>query len=232
MKIGVMQPYFLPYLGYWQLIDAVDEYVVYDDVNYIKRGWINRNYILLNGKKYMIHLKVKNASQNRLIKDTQLVQSKKDTKTLLLTLEHAYHKAPYYDQVFPILERILTFDSDMLSVVLVNQIDEICQYLGIRTKIILSSEIEKDNGKKGEEKIIEICKRRNANYYINAIGGQALYHKAEFEKNEIELRFLKMHQIIYKQFNDVYKESLSIVDVLMFNEIEKIKEYLKNYELI
>jgi hypothetical protein len=231
MKIGVMQPYFFPYIGYWQLLNTVDEYVIFDDVNYIKKGWINRNNILLNGKSKRINLHIKDASQNRLIKDTKLAQTDEDNKILLEVLKQSYHKAPYYEQVIYLVKEILDYKTDNLSEYLTNQIIQVCNYLDIRTKILLSSDIEKDNSLKGEEKIIEICKKRNADTYINAIGGKELYQHERFRKENMELKFLKTRNVNYKQFDNEFVPYLSIIDVMMFNEKEQIKELLDNYEL-
>ena len=152
MKLGIMQPYFFPYIGYWQLINCVDEFVIYDDVNYIKKGWINRNRILFNGEPKQINLKIKNASQNKLIKDTRLAQTTKDSQELLLLLKQSYRKAPYFDSVYGMLEQLLINEYSVLSECLSFILKEVCAYLGIKTKRILSSEIEKNDQLKGEEK--------------------------------------------------------------------------------
>jgi hypothetical protein len=231
MKIGIMQPYFFPYIGYWQLLNAVDEYVIFDDVNYIKRGWINRNNILLNGEPKRINLHIKDASQNRLIKDTKLAQTDEDNKILLEVLKQSYHKAPYYEQVIYLVKEILDYKTDNLSEYLTNQIIQVCNYLDIRTKILLSSDIEKDNSLKGEEKIIEICKKRNADTYINAIGGKELYHDEHFKKENMELKFLKTGDVHYKMFDYEFVPSLSIIDVMMFNSVDEVTTLLENYRL-
>jgi hypothetical protein len=231
MKIGIMQPYFFPYIGYWQLINAVDEYIIFDDVNYIKRGWINRNSILLNGAAKQINLHIKDASQNRLIKDTELAQTREDDRVLLEIIKHGYCKAQYYSQVRNLLEDILNCRSLCLSEYLTNQIIQVCKYLNIKTKILLSSDIEKDNELKSEKKIIEICKKRNADMYINAIGGKELYCYEHFKKENIELKFLKTGDINYKQFDNEFVPHLSIIDVLMFNSVDEVAALLNNYQL-
>lgn len=226
-----MQPYFFPYIGYWQLTNLVDEYIIYDDVNYIQRGWINRNNILVNGMSNRINLHIKDASQNRLIKDTIVMQSEKDTKKLLATIKCNYKRAPYFEQVYELVERILTCEYTVLSEYLAHQIKCVCNFLGIQTKLILSSEIDKDSTLKGEDKIIDICKRRSADCYINAIGGKELYNSHNFAKNGIELRFLKTGEITYKQFSNPFVPNLSIIDVMMFNSVEQIKDLLQVYTL-
>lgn len=231
MKVGIMQPYFFPYIGYWQLINLVDEYIIYDDVNYIKRGWINRNNILLNGQSKMVNLHIRDASQNRLIRDTQLAQTKEDTRKLLATIVQCYRKAPYFDVVYELLENIMNYEDKCLSEYLAYQLQEVCRYLNIQTRLLRSSEIEKDTSLKGEEKIIEICKKRHANSYINASGGKELYHHKNFMEKGMELKFLRTGNVCYKQFDNDFVPNLSIIDVMMFNSVEKIGELLQQYSL-
>lgn len=232
MKIGIMQPYFLPYIGYWQLLNAVDKYIIYDDVNYINRGWINRNRILLNSKDKMITLSLKEVSQNKLIKEIELLNNEKEREKLLKTISQSYKKAPFYDEVYPLIEEILNFKEINLGKFLENSIKKIIEYLEINTTILISSEIEKDNMLKGKNKILDICKNLGASEYYNAIGGQELYSYEEFNKEEIKLKFLKSGNIEYRQFKNEFIPNLSIIDVMMFNSKEKIKEFLNNYTLI
>ena len=232
MKIGIMQPYFLPYIGYWQLLNAVDKYIIYDDVNYINRGWINRNRILLNSKDKMITLSLKEVSQNKLIKEIELLNNEKEREKLLKTISQSYKKAPFYDEVYPLIEEILNFKEINLGKFLENSIKKIIEYLEINTTILISSEIEKDNMLKGKNKILDICKNLGASEYYNAIGGQELYSYEEFNKEGIKLKFLKSGNIEYKQFKNEFIPNLSIIDIMMFNSKEKIKEFLNNYTLI
>lgn len=231
MKIGIMQPYFFPYIGYWQMINLVDEYVIYDDVNYIKRGWMNRNQILLNGAAGRINLHIRDASQNRLILDTKVAQTEEDNRKLLATIAQSYQKAPCFEPVYALIKKILEYPEQSLSRYLENQIREICQYLEINTRLIRSSDIKKEPSLKGEEKIIAICKELGADSYINAIGGRELYHQARFEKEKITLHFLKTGEIKYRQFEQQFVPSLSIIDVMMFNEVDQIKKFLDKFTL-
>ena len=231
MKLGIMQPYFFPYIGYWQLMNAVDKYIIYDDVNFIKRGWINRNQILCEGKKKWINLPIQKMSQNKLIKDTYIVENREDIKKLLRTIEYAYKKAPNFEQVYELMQEILSYENNNLAHFLFHHHKCICSYLGIHTELILSSDIEKNLSKKGEEKILDICEREGATTYINAIGGKELYKKEHFNQKNIQLEFLNTNDIQYKQYNNDFISGLSIIDVAMFNDVNKIKEYLYDYEL-
>jgi len=224
-----MQPYFFPYIGYWQLINAVDTFIIYDDVNFIKQGYINRNSILQGQSSQRITLQLIGSSSNVLIKD---IKVGKNCKKLLKTIEQSYQKAPHFEMVFPLVKNILEAEEINLAKFLGNSLQNICNYLEIDTKIIYSSDIEKDNTLKGQDKILSICQNLKASKYINAIGGQELYSKEQFQKNNIELNFLQTEFTEYKQLTNDFIPYLSIIDILMFNSIDEVKVMLQRYELV
>ncbi|MEK8180240.1 WbqC family protein [Flavobacterium buctense] len=232
MKAAIMQPYFFPYIGYFQLLNAVDTFVVYDDVNFIKKGWINRNNILVNEKPYLFTVALKSASQNKLINEIELDDHSNWRTALLKTIHLAYGKAPFFGQVFPLIRDIIEQKGTNLSEWIVYSLQKISSYLSIETKIIISSEIEKDNSLKGQDKIIEICKKLDATHYINALGGLALYDKSTFSANQMTLQFIQSHPIVYTQFKNAFVPHLSVIDVMMFNAPEKVRQLLDQYELI
>lgn len=232
MKIGIMQPYFLPYIGYWQLMNAVDKYIVYDDVNYIKRGWINRNRILVNGAPKYINILVDDASQNKNINETRVFNDLKYIDKCLRMIELSYKKAPYFVEVFPLVESILRCGEENIVAYLMNSFKIICRYLDIKTELILSSKVDKDCSLRGQDKILAICESLNADQYYNAIGGQALYSFRAFEERGIKLSFIQPDNIVYKQFGNEFYCNLSILDVMMFNPQDQIREMLKCYTLI
>lgn len=229
MKLGIMQPYFFPYIGYWQLLNYVDTYVVYDDVNYIKRGWINRNFILANGNKTLLTLQLKKASQNKLINEIEIGDN---FNKKLKTISQAYSKAPFFDSIFPIIESLFMSSESNLAFFLFESIKKISEYLEIKTSILLSSSLQKDDSLSGQDKIVNICQKLEADTYVNAIGGQDLYSKNIFLENNIKLDFLKSNSIEYPQFNNEFIANLSMIDVLMFNSPGQIKEYLSRFELV
>lgn len=231
MKLGIMQPYFFPYIGYWQLINAVDEYVVYDDVNYIKGGWINRNNILLNHAKHLITLPLEEASSFKLINEISITKNEVLKKKLIKTIQSAYLKAPYFKTIMSIIESLI-LDNSNIAKLNYNIILAVKEYLNIETEILLSSNIEKNNDLKAQDKVIHIAHILGASEYINAIGGQELYSKEEFAQNNIQLNFIKTNEIKYKQFNNEFVPNLSIIDVMMFDSPERIKEMLDDYELL
>lgn len=233
MKVAIMQPYLFPYIGYWQLINAVDTFVLLDDVNFIKSGYINRNRILINGQAYMFSVPIRNASQNCMIKDTKLSFDAKERRKFLTRLENSYKKAPYYQMVISYLEKIITNDTDDLTEYIKYSIEEIIRFLKIETSVLRSSEISKDNSLKGQDRIIDICKCLKADIYINACGGRILYQREAFKAQNLELLFLdtKMDGVKYHQFRNDFVEKLSIIDVMMFNSGQEIQKFLQEYDL-
>lgn len=228
MKIGIMQPYFFPYIGYFQLIAAVDRFVIYDDVNYIKGGWINRNNILSNGKKQLITLQALGASSNKLINEVQVGSNH---RKLLKTIKQAYSKAPYFDTVYPLLESCFACEERCIARFLSYSITKVCAYLEISTEILISSTIHYIKRLRGSEKIIALCQRLGGDTYINSIGGKVLYDKQSFKKEGLDLFFLKTGEIKYSQVANEFVPFLSIIDVMMFNSIEEIQLLLRGHEL-
>ena len=233
MKLGIMQPYFFPYIGYWQLIHAVDTYVIYDDVSFIKNGWINRNRLLINHEPRYFNLPICGAGSFVTIKEVDLSGDRKAFQKLLRTVEMAYKKAPYFGEIMPLIEKIICFEAVKMIDFLEYHIREIAGFLDMNTKILLSSrDVVKDGNLKAHFKVLDICKNLHASEYYNAIGGQELYDKKFFSDNQVQLSFLKTGEIRYKQYRDEFFPNLSIVDVLMFCGKDGTKKHLENYTLI
>ncbi|MEZ4900814.1 MAG: WbqC family protein [Spirosomataceae bacterium] len=232
MRLAIMQPYFMPYIGYLQLINAVDKFVLYDDVNYINKGWINRNRLLVNGQEYLFTIPLKEASQNKLICEIHLSTDPKWQGKLLKTIEQAYKKAPFYSTVSPVIEKIINFESDLLGEWISASFVELATYLDIHTEIVPSSRIYQNTHLKAQDRILDICKQEAANHYINPIGGTELYDKVIFEQSGILLNFIRSKGIVYPQFKNEFVPWLSIVDLMMFNDISTIQFFLNEYELV
>ena len=227
MKIAIMQPYFLPYIGYFQLMNAVDTFVVYDNIKYTKKGWINRNRILVNGKDEYISLPLKSGSDYLHVNQRELSASfDDDRKKLLRVVAHAYRKAPYFDIAYSLLTDILNDSSQNLFEFLYHSLQTVHGYLGLRTELLISSSVPANHDLKSQDRVISICKALHATEYINPPGGVDLYTEDAFSANNIQLRFLQTGGIEYQQFNNVFVSNLSILDVMMFNSREKIQEYL------
>lgn len=231
MKLAIMQPYLFPYIGYFQLINTVDKFVIYDDVNFINKGWINKNIILVNCKPHTFTVPLKNASQNELIKNLKLAIDDKWKTKFIRMLELSYKKAPYFNKTFDIVENVINTKSTFLIDWHLKSFALIKGYLEIKTIFVETSTQYKNQNLKGQERIIDICLKEKADNYINSIGGQDLYDDQSFIDNKIKLYFLKSDLITYKQYNSEFVPWLSIIDVLMFNGVKKINELLGGYSL-
>lgn len=232
MKIGVMQPYFYPYLGYWQLMNHVDEYIIYDDVNYIKGGWISRNRIKLNGAPVYFGISVKKASPNRRIQEHEICMSDSDKEHLLMKVKLAYGKAPYFNDIYELFKDTVSCEKTNLAEYLNNSIRRIADYLGITTRISSASEEKLDHSKRAQERIMAICRLKGGTEYINAIGGKELYDRQLFHEAGIKLGFLKMDEgIVYPQGKGPFIPSLSILDVLMYNGRDETRALLNRYSI-
>ena len=226
MKLGIMQPYFMPYIGYFQLMKAVDKYVVYDDVNYIKGGWANRNHILINGEKEMFTVTLQKASQNKLFNEIVIGD---DFKKLMKTLQMNYSRAINFDQTMVLMERIISFPNKQLAVFIANSFREILSYL---SEILKSAEIPKYNSLRGKDKIIQICEILGADTYYNAVGGKNLYDQEEFREHGITLNFVDSLPQVYSQLHTrEFVSGLSMVDVLMNNTKDEVNRLLDSFQL-
>lgn len=232
MVLAIMQPYFLPYIGYFQLLNTVDKFVLYDDVNFITRGYINRNNLLVGGKPSLFTIPLKDASQNKLIREVQLADDNAWRKKLLKTVEQSYRKAPYFGQVYPLFEDMLCAESSHIGEFCHYAISRVCEYLEIKTKIVPSSTIYENAELKKQDRILDICLREKATHYINPQGGMELYDKETFNNNGIKLSFLKANLTPYTQFKEPFVTGLSILDVLMFNSIAETHTLLNSFELV
>ena len=230
MILAANQPYFFPYLGWWQLLKASDLFLISDDYNFIKRGWINRNRILVNGKVMYFRVEVKGQSSFKLIKDLEIIPPDKEEK--LKTLDVAYHKAPCFKDGIALAERVLSCPERGLAAFLENSIREVRDYLGITTPLGRTSDLPGNSLLKREERIYDFCARTGADTYINAIGGTALYNPDEFAASGIKLLFLKSGLPEYPQFASPFVRGLSILDAIMFNSREELSVMLDDYTLI
>jgi len=231
MKVAIMQPYFFPYIGYFQLINAVDEFIIYDNIQFTKKGWINRNRILVNGSDIYITLPLKKDSDYLDIKARFLSDDwPNERKKILNRITESYRKAPQFNFVYHIIENILMHDEKNLFSFIFNSLRQINQYLDIKTPLIVSSSIPINHDLKAGNKVIELCKARKASTYINPIGGVELYSKEEFKNEGFELQFLKANNTTYPQFKNDFVPFLSIIDVMMFNSKKDFKSMLQSFK--
>lgn len=234
MKIAVMQPYLFPYIGYFQMIKAVDKFVFYDDVNFIKKGWINRNRILNNGKDLVFTVPISSISQNVLINKSEirLIEYHSWKEKFFKTITYNYKKAPFYSDVFPMIQKVLNSDFQIISQLAILSVTAVSDYLQLDTEFIIASESYNNKELERQQRLIYICKQESAIQYINAIGGQSLYSKEAFANEGVSLNFIQSLPCEYKQFDDSFVPWLSIIDVLMFNSVDAVKQLLNQYELV
>ena len=217
-----MQPYFFPYIGYFQLIDSVDTYVNLDHVSFMKRSYMTRNVLKNNTP---INVKVWGASQNKKCNEIYVNFENNYISNFFKTLENLYSKESNYDAIFNniILSEFINREVT-ISEFNLNLIKRICNYLNIQTKIINTS-VGLTTLKKGEG-LKSITKQMGSNVYVNAIGGQSLYNKEDFKNDNIELNFIQMGNV---DFDNKYS---SILDLLFRYDKLHIQKQIKNYKLI
>jgi hypothetical protein len=224
-----MQPYLFPYFGYYQLVSFSDIFVLYDDVTYIKQGYINRNQITCNGQSRRFTVPVPGASSNRLIRDLEFSTN---TTKVIKTIEQAYSKAPYFPEVFPIISRVLTSKRRQIAYVCYEGLREVFEYLGMNKNLVFASQLDYDRSSSAEDKLIQICRSLGAENYVNSIGGLELYSKVSFASKGCRLSFLRTKPITYEQDGKEFIPNLSIIDPLMRLPRNQIRGLLDCYELV
>jgi len=236
MKIGIMQSYLFPYIGYFQLMNLSDIFVLHDDVQYIKGGWINRNRLLLDGSPYLFTFAIEKADYHLNINQRMFTDSLyQDKLKLIRFLYMNYRKAPYLESTVKLVETILDDDTRNVAEFLYHSLQTIKIYLGLTSCCILkSSDLNKDGKLHGQDRVIDIVEVLGGDHYINPIGGTELYDKQVFSDRNIKLNFIQtdFSRCSYDQFDKSFVPGLSIIDVLMFNSVEKIKEMLIHYDLL
>lgn len=233
MDVSIMQPYLFPYIGYFQMLNMVDYFIMADDVQFIKRGWINRNRLLLNAEAHMVTTPVIRESTSLNIKERYFVNDPIKKRKILNFIYHAYCRAPHFEDCYELIERVYQFKNNNVARFLANSLKEISLYLDIKTTLLVESEMNLPSELDYQESIIYVCKKLKAERYINSIGGVELYSSKVFQENDITLKFIKTRESLkYKQFNDNFVPNLSIIDVMMFNSQIEIKKLLTEYDLL
>lgn len=234
MRASIMQPYIFPYLGYFQLIKSVDYFIFFDDVNFIKKGWINRNRILLNGKEYLFSIPLTKISQNKIINETYLTDYDGWRNDFLKLIKTCYLKSPNFNKGLELIENVLKNNYETISELAIDTVKEFSKYLEINSKFYKSSELDYSRSAKGPGKILSILSNLEINNYVNPIGGKNLYDKVSFEKHGKSLRFLKMNSdIFYKQGNlESFIPNLSIIDSVMWNSKESLLNKISKFTIV
>jgi hypothetical protein len=235
MRLGIMQPYFLPYLGYFQLIFATDTWIVFDTPQYIRHGWINRNRILKpDGKDWQyISIPIKKHSREAKIKDIE-ISYMEDWKTKITAqLSHYKIKAPYYSATMDVINQCINTSSNSIVDLNINAIKSVCDYLNIKFNYNVHSHMNltHDTPTHAGEWALHTCTSIGAKEYINPPGGREIFDKGQFINAGIDLFFLETQFSEYNQRNKNFIKGLSIIDVMMFNSAKEIAQMLCNFEL-
>jgi len=255
MKLAIMQPYFFPYIGYFQVIHAVDKYLLHGGLPYLKKGWVNRNRILgPDGRPAYVNAEIRARSSHTKIDDIELVPSRHWKDKFLRGVSYIYRKSPFFDDIYALIENAVAADTERLSELNKRCIVSICDFLGIRTTIATTdgsfAPLEERLSKPETElrlefpglrlsvyrrkvvRILEICRQEGAATFVNAIGGIALYDRAEFRSNGVELYFVETQPFTYPQRAPQFVPDLSIIDVLMNCGKAGTGRLLENYRLV
>jgi hypothetical protein len=227
MRLAVMQPYFFPYVGYFQLIGLVDKFVFYDDVNYIKNGWINRNRILTGGQAQYLTVPLAGASPFQKINEVMVANDKIWRKKSIERLRHSYAKAPFFSDVNELVCNVLAADEVSIAALAKKSVVDVSEYLGLGTQFVDSSVQYGNSSLTGQSRVIDICRLEGARTYTNPPGGKDLYDAQQFAASGVELRFLQPALPPYPQFADDFVTGLSIIDVLMFNDKRAVRDMLE-----
>lgn len=232
--IAIMQPYFFPYIGYWQLLAAVDTFVIYDDGKYIKDGWIHRNRVLgADGNPMLLKIDIDHPTVNNAINQTLRINNPIRSSKLIKTLVNSYSKAPYFHQVIDLVTPLIMSEELDLVKYLSHQIKEVSRYLGLDTEFRYSSEVSKEGLAGVEDKVFRICHQMGCVDYYNPIGGTEFYDKQDWlSRGGVNLHFLKRNNdISYTQKTASFVPDLSIIDIMMYNSVEEIRQLLQRYTI-
>jgi len=230
MRLAIMQPYFFPYVGYFQLIAAVDRFVVYDDVAFIKNGWINRNRILTsNGPEYFT-VPLSEASSFKSIRETRCVAPRSWREKMLRTLEQAYARAPERAVGMALVCRVLEVaEAESIRDLAVASVRAVCEFAQLGTAFRDSSASYGNEGLHAMERVLDICRLEGATTYVNVPGGRALYDSASFAARKLELRFLEPSLVPYPQRRaKVFEPGLSVIDLIMNVTQRDVAQHLRS----
>lgn len=251
MKVAIMQPYFFPYLGYFQAMHAVDKYILHDQLNYIKEGFIHRNrYLTTGGDVKFFNVAVQKKSSNALIADIRVADHVGWRGKIKEQFKQNYRRAPFFEDVFPLVEKVVDADTDLLAEINAKSIAMVKGYLGLSCDLVPNAEnyldIE-DNLRaiyvKGVEgravvekktmRVLMVCQRENADIFVNATGGRDLYRPDQFRAYGVDLYFVQSDLIKYPQYGMKYfQPNLSILDALFNCSPEHVVDMVGRYQLI
>lgn len=224
-RIAIMQPYIFPYIGYFQLANYVEKFVFYDDVTFIKQGWINRNKILVNSHEVFFTVPLSNASSYRLINEIEINKNlfKKIKKKFYKSIEQTYGKSPYFKEINEIIKSTFELDTNYISEMAQYSVKTISEYLELKTEFVNSKNTYQNSNLRGQDRVIDIVLKEEANQYVNPIGGKTLYDSETFKERGINLSFIEVDESLKNRL---------IIDILMNFNKEEIKNILNQYSTV
>ena len=235
MKLGIMQPYFFPYLGHFDLINLVDEWIVFDTPQYMRHHWVNRNRVLHpNAGWQYITVPLRKHPQDTPINQVQIAMENDWRNRILRQLEHYRREAPYYKQVAGFLEECFSEASPNLSETNILTLRKTCQRLGISTPFHVFSQMDlalTEDVEGPGDWALNISRVVGASEYVNPPGGAALFNESKFTADNIKLTIQAFMNMIYPCGPYQFEPGLSVLDVMMWNSPEQIKQYLDTCHL-
>lgn len=232
MLLVIHPAYFFPYLPYFQLLHAADRFLFLDDVTLIRRGWANRNRVLMAGQPTYLTIPLEGASQNRRVDETKIFEGTDWRRRIRRTVQRCYQRAPFYARGAALLDEVLDTPADSITDLARTSVLRTCQLLGVEVEVARTSQRHPAGDLRGQARMIEICKREGATTYLNAAAGRHLYDRPSFDQAELELRFLQPGSIEYDQRRPGFVPGLSILDVIMFNDLPQIASMLERYQVV
>jgi hypothetical protein len=233
MRLAIMQPYFIPYIGYFQLMAAVDKFVILDDVNFINRGWINRNRIPVNGRAHWLTVPLVKASQNRLINEIYIVEDDGWKDKMLRTVEASYTAAPFAETILSLFSQVLASAEGRLSTFLFRTLTQVAAYIGTNVCMEETSAIYPKEARKGQHRILDICVREGATCYVNPPGGRELYNPELFASAGVKLQFLDANLgELPLRYSGQEGPCFSILDLMMLNSQNALKKAVGGFRLV
>lgn len=235
MKLAINQPYFFPYLGYFSLIDNVDEFILFDTPQFIRHGWIERNQILKpTGEPLYIKVPLIKHKRETPIIDIQIRNSENWQDKIFAQLVPYKKWAPFYFEVVNLLKEIFSFETDSITELNYHSLTKVCEYIGIKTPIKIWSKMNVEIGevREADEWALKICKALKADTYINPKDGISFFDVKKYQKENINIQFLDFKVEEYTQLNNEFTPYMSIIDVMMFNDKKSIIEMLSNFKYL
>jgi WbqC-like protein family len=231
MILGIMQPYFFPYLGYFDLINYSDRWIVFDEIQYIRHGWMNRNRIFhpKEGWQYII-VPLKKHGRDVLIRDVEINEETDWRGRIIGQLQHYRRRSPYFERIIKLVDECLSVDEHFLSRMNTAILDKVCQHIGIPFQYQYFSEmnLKLDTVEEPGDWALRISETMGAKEYVNPRGGEGIFDRAKFEKAGIKLTIRNVPPIEYECKGYEFVPGLSIIDVLMWNSPDKIRGCLES----